>query len=105
MRAYLTIGILRKLWFRKANARKEADFMNRKQIFGIAGAVAALVVGMLLPPMGGLTQLGIRTLGMLAAFLILLVTEALPVLVICLGSSLWHCQLAIWSNLPSRHPS
>ena len=86
MRACPTIGTPRKLWFRKDNAGKEADSMNRNQIFGIAGAVAALVVGMLLPPMGGLTQLGIRTLGMLAAFLILRVTEALPVLLICLGS-------------------
>jgi len=60
--------------------------MTKKQIIGIAGAVAALTISMFLPPMGEITQVGMRTIGMLAAFLILLVLEALPVLIVCLMS-------------------
>ena len=63
--------------------------MNKKQLIGIIGAILVLVVSMFLPPMGDITQVGMRTVGMLAAFLILLVTEALPVVVI----SLMFCAL------------
>ena len=63
--------------------------MSKKQIIGIVGAVLVLVVSMFLPAMGDITQVGMRTVGMLAAFLILLVTEALPVVVI----SLMFCAL------------
>lgn len=58
--------------------------MNKKQIIGIVGAVLVLIVSMFMPAMGEITQVGMRTIGMLAAFLILLVTEALPVVVISL---------------------
>ena len=58
--------------------------MNKKQLIGIIGAVLVLVISMFLPAMGDITQVGMRTIGMLAAFLILLVTEALPVVVISL---------------------
>ncbi len=58
--------------------------MNKKQIIGIVGAVLVLVIFMFLPAMGDISQVGMRTIGMLAAFLILLVTEALPVVVISL---------------------
>lgn len=63
--------------------------MNKKQLIGIIGAVAVLVISMFLPAMGEISQVGMRTIGMLAAFLILLVTEALPVVVI----SLMFCAL------------
>ena len=58
-------------------------------MIGIIGAVLVLVMSMFLPAMGDITQVGMRTVGMLAAFLILLVTEALPVVVI----SLMFCAL------------
>lgn len=58
--------------------------MNKKQLIGIIGAVLVLVISMFLPAMGEISQVGMRTIGMLAAFLILLVTEALPVVVISL---------------------
>ena len=63
--------------------------MNKKQLIGIVGAVLVLIVSMCLPAMGDISQVGMRTVGMLAAFLILLVTEALPVVVI----SLMFCAL------------
>lgn len=58
--------------------------MSKKQIIGIVGAVLVLIVSMFMPAMGEISQVGMRTIGMLAAFLILLVTEALPVVVISL---------------------
>ncbi len=58
--------------------------MSKKQIIGIIGAILVLVVSMFLSAMGDISQVGMRTIGMLAAFLILLVTEALPVVVISL---------------------
>ena len=58
--------------------------MNKKQIIGIIGAVLVLIISMFLPAVGEISQVGMRTVGMLAAFLILLVTEALPVVVISL---------------------
>lgn len=63
--------------------------MNKKQLVGIIGAVLVLAISMFLPAMGEISQVGMRTIGMLAAFLILLVTEALPVVVI----SLMFCAL------------
>ena len=63
--------------------------MSKKQLIGIVGAILVLVVSMFLPAMGDITQVGMRTIGMLTAFLILLVTEALPVVVI----SLMFCAL------------
>jgi len=60
--------------------------MSKKQILGIAGAVLVLVISLFMPAMGSISQVGMRTIGMLAAFLILLVLEALPVLIICLMS-------------------
>ena len=58
--------------------------MSKKQWIGIVGAVLILIISMFLPAMGEISQVGMRTIGMLAAFLILLVTEALPVVVISL---------------------
>ncbi len=58
--------------------------MKKKQIIGAVAAVLVLLAAMFLPGMGSLSQVGVRTVGVLAAFLILLVTEALPVVVISL---------------------
>jgi sodium-dependent dicarboxylate transporter 2/3/5 len=63
--------------------------MKKKQIIGMVLAIAALVVSRLIAPFGGLTQEGMWTVGMLCAFLIMLVTEALPVVV----TSLIFCGL------------
>ena len=59
--------------------------MKKSKLFGIIGAIIVLAVSMFLPPMGGISQIGMRTIGVLAAYLILLVTEALPVVVVSLG--------------------
>ena len=58
--------------------------MKKKQIIGISIAVIILIASMFIPAMGDVSQVGMRTIGMLAAFLVLLVTEALPVVVISL---------------------
>ena len=58
--------------------------MNKKQTIGIAATVLVLIISMFLPAMGEISQVGMRTVGLLIAFLIVLVTEALPVVVICL---------------------
>lgn len=58
--------------------------MKKKQIIGISIAIIIIVGSMFMPAMGDITQIGMRTIGMLAAFLILLVTESLPVVVISL---------------------
>ena len=63
--------------------------MSKKKIIGMAAAVLILVVSMFLPATGGLTVTGVRTVGVLAAFLVMLVTEALPVVV----TSLLFCGL------------
>ncbi len=62
--------------------------MKTKQIIGLIVAAACIVISFFIPPVFGLTQLGIRTVGMLVAFLVILVTEALPVVVtslLCIG--------------------
>lgn len=58
--------------------------MKKKQIIGISIAIIIIIGSMFMPAMGDVTQIGMRTIGMLAAFLILLVTESLPVVVISL---------------------
>lgn len=58
--------------------------MSKKQIIGIVLSVSALAVSMYLPAAGEIPQIGMRTIGTLVAFLFLLVTEALPVVVISL---------------------
>ena len=63
--------------------------MKKKQIAGMVLAVAALVASRVIPPFGGLSQAGVWTVGMLCAFLLMLVTEALPVVV----TSLVFCGL------------
>lgn len=58
--------------------------MKPKQWIGLGGAALAIAVSMLLPGNGALSPAGIKTAGLLLAFLLMLVTEALPVVVISL---------------------
>lgn len=58
--------------------------MKTKQIIGVILAVVVITATMFMPVIGELSQAGIRTIGMLVAFLLLLITEALPVVVVSL---------------------
>lgn len=58
--------------------------MKKKQIIGVVLAVLVIAASMLMPSMGDISQVGMRTIGVLVAFLLLLVTEAFPVVVISL---------------------
>jgi sodium-dependent dicarboxylate transporter 2/3/5 len=60
-----------------------------KKLIGAALAAAVILFSMFLPATPALTQAGWRTAGLLAAFLIMLVSEALPVIVV----SLLFCSL------------
>jgi sodium-dependent dicarboxylate transporter 2/3/5 len=51
---------------------------------GIVVAVLVLVITLFIPGFEGLGAAGIKTIGMLVAFLILLITEALPMMLTCL---------------------
>jgi sodium-dependent dicarboxylate transporter 2/3/5 len=51
---------------------------------GIVAAVLVLVITLFFPDFAGLSAVGIKTIGMLLAFLILLITEALPMMLSCL---------------------
>ena len=63
--------------------------MNTKKWVGFAAATAAIVAAQFLPAMGSLSVQGIKTVGLRVAYLIMLVTEALPVVV----TSLLFCGL------------
>jgi sodium-dependent dicarboxylate transporter 2/3/5 len=56
----------------------------KKHMVGIIAAALVLGVTFFIPGFGGLSAAGIRTIGMLAAFLIMLITEALPMMLSCL---------------------
>jgi sodium-dependent dicarboxylate transporter 2/3/5 len=56
----------------------------KKSGFGIVIAVLVLGVTFFIPGFHGLTAAGIRTIGMLVAFLVLLISEALPMMLTCL---------------------
>ncbi|MDR1318212.1 MAG: anion permease [Treponema sp.] len=58
--------------------------MKRKHLIGISISVFILIIMFFIPATESLGQAGIRTIGMLVAFLILLITEALPMMLICL---------------------
>jgi sodium-dependent dicarboxylate transporter 2/3/5 len=58
--------------------------MVKVKTAGIAVAAAILVVMFFIPGSGQLSPAGIRTIGLLIAFLVLLITEALPMMLICL---------------------
>lgn len=57
--------------------------MNKKQIIGLVFSIAVLITFYLLPIPEGLSNNGMITIGLLFFFLIMLITEALPVGVIC----------------------
>lgn len=57
--------------------------MNKKQIIGLIISIAVLIAVFFLPIPMGLTDKGLITIGLLLFFLIMLITEALPVGVIC----------------------
>jgi len=57
--------------------------MNKKQIIGLIISIAVLMAAFFLPIPMGLTDKGLITIGLLLFFLIMLITEALPVGVIC----------------------
>lgn len=57
--------------------------MRKKQLIGLIMSIAILVSVFFMPIPEGLTRIGLLTIGLLIFFLILLITEALPVGVIC----------------------
>ncbi|MCL2392517.1 MAG: SLC13 family permease [Oscillospiraceae bacterium] len=57
--------------------------MNPRHYFGIALTAAILIVMSFIPETGGLSVSGIRTIGMLLAFLVMLITAPFRVLHIC----------------------
>lgn len=57
--------------------------MNKKQIIGLIISIVVLITVFFLPIPMGLTDKGLITIGLLLFFLIMLITEALPVGVIC----------------------
>lgn len=63
--------------------------MKKKQRWGIILAILVIVTSQFIPTIGELTETGIKTVGLLLAFLAMLVTEALPVIV----TSLIFCGL------------
>lgn len=68
---------------------KEKTSITKKELMGIITACTVLVISLCLPANACLTVTGIRTVGVLIAFLVMLVTEALPVVV----TSLIFCGL------------
>lgn len=68
---------------------KEKTSITKKELMGIITACMVLVISLCLPANACLTVTGIRTVGVLIAFLVMLVTEALPVVV----TSLIFCGL------------
>jgi sodium-dependent dicarboxylate transporter 2/3/5 len=57
---------------------------NKKRMIGGILSVLIIVISLFLTPTDAITQVGWRTIGLLAAFLIMLVSEALPVIVVSL---------------------
>lgn len=57
--------------------------MNKKQLIGLIISIAVLVSVFFLPVPEGLTAVGLRTIGLLVFFLVMLITEVLPVGVTC----------------------
>lgn len=63
--------------------------MKKKQIVGAAVAASVVLLTQFLPEMSFLSRAGVRTAGLLIAFLVMLITETLPVVV----TSLLFCGL------------
>ncbi|MBU4540073.1 MAG: anion permease, partial [Firmicutes bacterium] len=73
--------------------------MNKKQLFGMIMSVGVLISVFLLPIPAGLTDIGFITIGLLIFFLIMLITEALPVGIICFLSLALLPILGVTKNL------
>ncbi len=59
------------------------DKISKKQVIGFSAAVLILIGMYFVPETASLTTAGIRTIGMVLAFLVVLITEALPLTIIC----------------------
>lgn len=57
--------------------------ISKKTIFGMVSAALVLLVFLFIPATDALSLQGIRTIGIVIAFLLLLITESLPITVIC----------------------
>lgn len=68
---------------------KTSHTLSIKKWIGACLSAAFIIAGQLLPAVGGLTELGMKTVGLLVSFLIMLVFEVLPVVV----TSLLFCGL------------
>lgn len=58
--------------------------MNKKKLTGLLLAVLVIAVSCLIPETGRLPGAGIRAIGLVAAFLVILIFEALPIIITCL---------------------
>lgn len=58
--------------------------MNKKKTSGLLLAVLIILVSCLLPEMEQLNAAGVRAIGLVAAFLVILIFEALPIIITCL---------------------
>lgn len=63
--------------------------MNKKQVIGCVLAILIILISLLIPQIGSINGAGVRTLGVLISFLVILVTGALSVVV----TSLIFCAL------------
>lgn len=73
--------------------------MRKKQLIGLIMSIAILVTVFFIPIPEGLTRIGLLTIGLLIFFLILLITEALPVGVICFVCIALLPMLGVTKNL------
>lgn len=62
----------------------KATAMSPKRIFGGILAIVVLVISLTLPDIGGLSAIGVHTLGFLIAYLICLVLEVIPIITLTL---------------------
>ncbi|MDR0877522.1 MAG: anion permease, partial [Treponema sp.] len=58
--------------------------MSKKHIAGMGAAIFILIAMFFIPPSENLPVSGIHTIGMVFAFLVVLITEALPMMLTCL---------------------
>ena len=58
--------------------------MNKRNLTGLLLAAAVILISCLIPGTEQLGAAGVRAIGLVAAFLILLIFEALPIIITCL---------------------
>ena len=76
------------------------DRLNTRQKLGLILAIASIVISQVLPETSQLSVAGMKTVGLLIAYLIMLITEALPIIIIGLLSCALMPLLGITPNLP-----